>query len=127
MREIIRTDCTMSEYLQDQVKSWVTMDNDIRDMADRIKSARDDKSEVQSNITDYIRENNMENSVIRISDSDIRFTTTRTAAPLTYKHLYTCLCELVADEEQVQRMITHIKEKRPIKENMDMKRTFRDI
>ena len=69
----------------------------------------------------------MENSVIRISDSDIRFTITRTAAPLTYKHLYTCLCELVADEEQVQRMITHIKEKRPIKENMDMKRTFRDI
>jgi len=117
----------MSQYLQDHVKSWVTMDNNIRDMADRIKSAKDDKSEVQSNITDYIRDNNMENSVIRTSDSDIRFTVTRTAAPLTYRHLYTCLCELVDNEEQVQRMITHIKEKRPIKENMDMKRIFRDI
>ena len=116
----------MSEYLQEKVKCWVTMDNNIRDMADRIKLIKDDKSETQSNITDYIKDHNMENSIIRTSDSDIRFTVTRTAAPLTFKYLHTCLSELVEDEEQVQRMISYIKEKRPIKELMDMKRIFRD-
>jgi len=116
----------MSQYLQEQVKSWVTMDNNIRDMADSIKTIKDDKSEVQGNITDYIRGHNMENSIIRTSDSDIRFTITRTIAPLTFRHLHTCLCELVENKEQVEKMILHIKEKRPVKENMDMKRIFRD-
>ena len=117
----------MSDYLQEQVKSWVTMDNNIRDMTDRIRSIKDDKSDVQGQITDYIKDHSMENSIIRTSDSDIRFTVTRTAAPLTFRHLHTCLTELIGDEEKVQRMISYIKEKRVIKQNMDMKRTFRDI
>ena len=67
----------MSQYLQDQVKSWVTMDNNIRDMADRIKSAKDDKSEVQSNITDYIRDHTAWKTLLyehRIAILDLRYT-----------------------------------------------------
>ena len=117
----------MSQYLQEQVKSWVGMDDSIRDMNDRVKLLKDNKSDVQASITEYIAGRDMVNTVIRTSDSDIRFNVARTAAPLTFKHLQLCLTELVQNEEQVQRMIAYIKEKRPVKETMEMKRVFRDI
>ena len=117
----------MSQYLEEQVKSWVGMDNDIRDMSDRVKVLKDDRSSVQTGITEYIADRGMVNTVIRTSDSDIRFNLSRTSAPLTFKHLQMCLADLVQNEEQVQRMIAYIKDKRPVKETMEMKRIFRDI
>ena len=117
----------MSQYLEEQVKSWVNMDNSIRDMSDRVKLLKDDRSGIQTGITEYIANHDMVNTVIRTSDSDIRFNVSRTSAPLTFKHLQQCLNDLVQNEEQVERMIAYIKDKRQVKETVEMKRIFRDI
>jgi len=114
----------MSEFLQHKIKEWVTCDNKLNLLKQQNKITRENKHILTSEIFNYVQENNLDNSVIEISDGTLKFQQINHSSPLTFKLLETCLNECISNEEQVKKIINYIKCKREIKTNYEIKRKF---
>ena len=66
----------------------------------------------------------MANATVKISDGKLRFTSSRQTPPLTFKHIEECLTKCIQNPEQVEKIMTYIKETRDIKYIPDIKRTY---
>tara|TARA_B100001250_G_C19538674_1_gene673699 strand:+ start:187 stop:540 length:354 start_codon:yes stop_codon:yes gene_type:complete len=114
----------MSEDFRDDIKNWVLIDNEIRKSLDEIKELREEKSRLNDNIISYVEDNNLNSAIVQISDSKIKFQTTNSTAPLTFRFLESCLNEILRESEDVPKIIQYIKDKREVKSNMDIKRVY---
>jgi hypothetical protein len=114
----------MSEFLQTKIKEWVTCDNNMTTLKKESKQLRENKHSLTNEIFNYVQENNLDNSVIEISDGTLKFQQTNYSSPLTFKFLESCLNECISNEEQVKQIIKYIKCKREIKTNYEIKRKY---
>lgn len=114
----------MSEFLQSKIKEWVNCDNQLNNLKSETKQLRENRNNLTSEIFHYVHENNLDNSVIEISDGTLKFQQTNYSSPLTFKFLETCLNECISNEEQVKQIIKFIKCKREIKTNYEIKRKY---
>ena len=114
----------MSEFLQTKIKEWVNCDNKLNNLKKESKEIRVSRSSLTNEIFDEVNENNLDNSVIEISDGTLKFQQTNYSSPLTFKFLETCLNECISNEEQVKQIIKFIKCKREIKTNYEIKRKY---
>ena len=115
----------MSNNFQDNIKSWVNIDNRIKHLQQQVKELRCEKSNLTDNIFTYAEDNNLENAVIQISDGKLKFQNVKQSSPLTYGFLKECLLECMDNEEQVKELIEYIKSKRTFRTNYDIKRTYK--
>ena len=106
------------------IKNWVSMDNEIKKINDRLKILREHKSKLHNEITSHIKNNNMENSSVQISDGRLKLTYVKTQQPLTFKYLEDSLSEIIKDKTQVNAIINHIKTKRETKIIPEIKRYY---
>jgi predicted nucleic acid-binding Zn-ribbon protein len=106
------------------IKTWVSTDNEIKKLNDRLKILREHKSKLHNEITNYITNNNMENSSVQISDGRLKLTYVKTQQPLTFKYLEDSLSEIIKDKSQVNAIINHIKVKRETKIIPEIKRYY---
>ena len=104
------------------IKKWVSLDNQIKSMNDKIKNMRDEKNSTEESILEYIETNNLKNATINISDGKLRFTTTKQTPPLTLKYVEECLLKCIQNEEQVTALMKVIKDSREFKYTPDIKR-----
>ena len=109
---------------EESIKDWVSLDNQIKTLSDRLKELRIERNEISDNIITYIDTNELNNAVVKISDGKLRFGVTRQTAPLTLKHVENCLHNCISDEAKVSAIMKYIKETREVKENTDIKRTY---
>lgn len=107
---------------ENQIQQWVLLDNQTRQLNEKLKELRDKKTQLALNITKYAENNEMMNSSIKISDGKLKFANTRIAEPLTYKYLERTLGEIIKNEEQVKTIMTHIKQRREHKIIQEIKR-----
>lgn len=107
---------------ENNIKKWVSLDNQIKSMNDKIKNMRDEKNSTEESILEYIETNNLKNATINISDGKLRFTTTKQTPPLTLKYIEECLLKCISNEEQVKAVMKVIKESREYKYTPDIKR-----
>jgi hypothetical protein len=107
---------------ENQIQQWVAIDNQLRLLNDKAKELRESKNALCRNITNHVEQNNMGHVVIQISDGQLKFGETRTAAPLTYKHLEKCLGEIINNETQVKQIIDYVKQNREVKTAHEIKR-----
>jgi len=107
---------------ENNIKKWVSLDNQIKSMNDKIKNMRDEKNSTEESILEYIETNNLKNATINISDGKLRFTTTKQTPPLTLKYIEECLSKCIPNEEQVKVVMNVIKESREVKYIPDIKR-----
>jgi len=114
----------MSEFLQTKIKDWVACDNNLNQLKKQSKELRSSKSSLTSEIFNYVHEHNLDDSVIQLPDSTLKFQQTNYSSPLTFKFLETCLNDCISSEEQVKKIITYIKNKREIKTTYDIKRKY---
>ena len=114
----------MSEIFKDNIKSWVTIDNEIKDTLHELKILRGQKNKLNEDIIEYIDDNNLSNAIIKISDGRLKFQNTNSATPLTFKFLESCLNDVLGDKEDVPRIVQYIKDKREIKTTMSINRVF---
>ena len=70
---------------EDNIKKWVQLDNQIKLYNDRIKSLREQKSELTENLFSA-QENDYENAVIQITDGKLKFSNTKVQT-LTFKYI----------------------------------------
>jgi hypothetical protein len=107
---------------ENQIKQWVQLDNQIKEINDQVKNLREKRNILEKNITTYAYSNNLSNSTIQTGNSKLKFVNTRVPEPLTFKYLEKSLSEIIKNENQVKAILEHIKQKREIKVVPEIKR-----
>ena len=109
---------------EQQIQQWVTIDNQLKLLNDRMKELRDKKTVISQNINDHIETNNLSNSAVKLSDGQIKFIKVKDTQQLTFKYLETCLHEIITNKEQVDKIVEYIKNKRDVKFVSEIKRVY---
>ena len=107
---------------EEKIKKWVSLDNQIKIINEKVKQLRDDKSSTEEFIMNYVEEKELKNATINISDGKLRFTTTKQTPPLTLKYVEECLMKCIGNEAQVKHVMKVIKDSREVKYSSDIKR-----
>ena len=108
----------------ENIKEWVSIDTEIRKLNEMIKTKREKKHDILKNIIEYKNDNNLNNTLIRISDGSLKFIFTKQFQPITYCYIKDCLKEIIDDEDQIDFIINYLKEKRNYKVVEDIKRIY---
>ena len=112
------------EEFQQNIKSWVKLDSERNDINDQVKLLRSNKSELQSNIYEFVQQNDLESSTVKISDGKLKFTQTKQTTPLSLGFIETCLMDKIKNEDSVSDIMEYIKSKREPKYTSEIKRYF---
>jgi seryl-tRNA synthetase len=107
---------------ENQIQQWVSLDNQLKQLNEKVKDLRDKRNNLEENITSYASENNLSNATVKISDGRLRFTNTKVQEPLTFKYLEKTLGEVIKNESQVKLIMDHLKQKRAVKIVPEIKR-----
>ena len=100
---------------ENQLQQWVQLDNELKQINEKIKDIREKKNKLTQNITNYAKTNNLENATVKIGNGILKFTNTRVPEPLTYKYLERTLGEIIKNPQQIELIMNHIKKSREIK------------
>lgn len=112
----------MSLNFEKQVQDWVSIDNQLKILNDKVKELRDKRNNLTTNLSKYAENNNLANSVIQISDGKLRFVNSKVSEPLTFKYLEKALTQIIKSDSQVKQIIEHIKTNRDTKIISEIKR-----
>lgn len=111
-----------STGFENQIKQWVQLDNQLKELNERSKELREKRNTLERNIIAYASSNNLSSSTVQISDGKLKFTNTKVPEPLTFKYLEKSLHEVIKNENQVNLILQYIKQKREIKIIPEIKR-----
>ena len=109
---------------QENVKSWVLIDNSLKMNLEKNKALREEKHNLEKNIINEATENNLANATISINDGRLKFLNQKTLPPLSIKFIEECLTEIIPDCEQVTSIVEYIKSRREPKINSIIKRYY---
>jgi hypothetical protein len=107
---------------ENKIQQWVSIDNEIKTLNEKVKLLRDSRNNLSQNIITYANEQKLSKSTIKISDGKIKFTNTKIQEPLTFKYIENTLAEIITNETQLKYIIEYLKNKRSIKIITEMKR-----
>ena len=107
---------------ENHIQQWVSYDNQVKQLNEKIKELRDKRNNIEEKITNYASSNNLSNASLEISDGKLRFVNTKVLEPLTFKYLEKTLSEVIKNESQVKLIMEHIKQKRTVKIIPEIKR-----
>ena len=109
--------------LEENLKHWVQLDNNIKDLNISIKKLRLEKDTYNNSILEHISENNLENVIVKIGNGTLKFVDVKHHQPLTYKFISETLSEYFEeDDEAVMEIICYLKSKRQHKLVKEIKR-----
>lgn len=108
---------------ENKIQQWVSLDNNIKVLTEKLKELRDKKCELGDTILGHVKENNLSNSTIHISDGKLKFVNTKIQQPLTFRYLEKSLGEIIKNDSQVNQIMDHIKQKRETKIVPEIKRS----
>jgi len=109
---------------EQQIQQWVAIDNQMKLVSDKLKELRDKKHDIGAKINSYIETNELSNASVKISDGQLKFVKVKETQQLTFKHLETCLSEIIKNEEQVKKIVEYVKNKRDTKYVPEIKRFY---
>ena len=95
-----------------------------RQLTDQIKNLRERKNTLNDAIFNHVENSNLTNTAIQISDGKIKFIKTKDTQVLTFKYLETCLHEIIKNDDQVNKIIEYVKNKRDVKYVAEIKRFY---
>jgi HD superfamily phosphohydrolase len=107
---------------EQNIQQWVSVDNQLKTLNDKMKVLRDTRNTLSGNITNYAEKNNLTNSTVNISDGKLKFINTKVQTPLTFKFLEKTLGEVIRNEVQAKIIVDQLKDKRDIKIVPEIKR-----
>lgn len=109
---------------EQQIQQWVSIDNQMKIMGDRMKELRDNKHKIAEQINTHVQTNQLSNATIKLHDGQLKFVNVKETQPLTFKYLETCLSEIIKNEEQVKKIVEYVKNKRDVIYVPDIKRLY---
>ena len=111
-----------SQNFEDNIKKWVSLDNQMRLLNEKLREVREQKARLMEPLLEHAQENQNLNSTIQISDGKLKFAKTRVSEPLTFKYLEKSLSEIIHNPAQVKQIVDHVKQNREIKIVQEIKR-----
>ena len=109
---------------EDKIKLWVLKDNQMKLYLEKLRELRSERNDIGEILINYTQNNNLNHSIIQISDGKLKFQETRIASPLTYKFMEECLYDCIENSEDVKQIISYIKNKRRVRCYPDIKRVY---
>lgn len=109
---------------ENNIKRWVSLDQQLKELGEKTKLLREQRTQLEQQITNYAQENRLTNSVVQISDGKLRFTNSRIPEPLTFKYLERTLREIIPNEETVNTVMRHLRDRRNVREILELKRYY---
>lgn len=110
------------EEFIENIKKWVVLDRQIKQMNEQIKRSRTAKCGITNDICNYMANNSIQNKRIEISDGHLRYVEKKEYSPLTFAYVETCLSQVIKNPDQVEYIMKYIKENREVKTSMDIRR-----
>jgi len=107
---------------EQNIQQWVSIDNQIKLLNDKIHELREKKHDLGETINSYIEKNELKNATVQISDGKLRFVSTKVASPLTFKYVEKALGDVIKNQTQVKQIVEHLKSNREIKIVPEIKR-----
>ena len=99
--------------LEENVNRWLSIDNKIKEHNQFLKELRETRNDLEENISNYAKENNITNLSIKTNEGLLKLVNVKNTSPLTFKYIERCLNELF-DENKTDEIINYLKEKRNI-------------
>lgn len=111
----------------ENIQKWVTIDNQIKIVNEKMKKARELKQQLLENINEYVKQNQIETTKIEISDGELRFFEKKEYQPISFGYIQTCLEKIISDKKQVDYIINYLKENREVKISKEIRRNYKSI
>ena len=108
-----------------KIQRWVLLDSQLKIVNDKTKQLREMRSQLNSQISQYMLQNNMSNTKFDISDGDLRICEKKDYSSITFGYIERCLDELISDKTQVEYIIKYLKENREVNVSSEIKRTYK--
>ena len=106
----------------EKIKQWVLIDNQLKIIHEKTREIRNKKNELLDEITNYVKNNHIENKIIEISDGSLKFYEKKEYSGLTYSYIEECLGKIIQDKKHVDHIMNYLRENRPVKSIMDIRR-----
>lgn len=110
----------------ENVKNWVILDSQMKIINEKTKKIRESKHQLSDSICEYMKESNLLDNKIGITDGELRIYEKKEYSPLSYTYIEKCLAEIVDDKKQLDYIIQYLKQKREITTSLDIKRTYKN-
>ena len=115
---------------ESNIIKWINIDDQITILNNKVKSLREEKSNISNDITNYIIDNSLENKIFKLTDSNtnIQYIQSNTYSSLTYKYLHTSFLEYFKDNDYTEpevhadMLLDYIKSNRTVIEKNTLKR-----
>tara|TARA_Y100000816_G_C26087484_1_gene574108 strand:- start:298 stop:663 length:366 start_codon:yes stop_codon:yes gene_type:complete len=110
---------------QDNIKKWVLLDNQQKHLNDKLKEIREEKTNLSGDINRYIKNKNIDNPTIQITDGSLKFVEVKTHNSISFKYVEKCLNEIFKDEKKmVEYILDYLKNNRTFKIENEIKRIY---
>tara|TARA_A100001015_G_C15003364_1_gene719557 strand:+ start:1535 stop:1891 length:357 start_codon:yes stop_codon:yes gene_type:complete len=110
--------------LETNIKKWVALDNNIKQLNEQIKKLKDEKMSYNKDILEYVSNNNLDNATIKINNGTLKFVNSNSSQVLTYTFLLDCLKKFINNDDKAMEIIKFIKSQREIKTVKEIKRYY---
>jgi len=116
---------TQQQFIEN-VKNWVIVDSQLKIINEKTKKVRESKHQLTESICEYMKESNLLDNKIGITDGELRIYEKKEYSPLSYTYIEKCLAEIIHDKKQLDYIIQYLKQKREITTSLDIKRTYKN-
>ena len=111
------------EQFTENIKKWALLEKKISSIKEeynlKLKSYKEKKDSLEYDLTKFMEENALTDSIIKLPDGKIKYNETNISQPITYKFLKEIFTELYSgNNEKADEIISFIKQKREIKKNV---------
>lgn len=124
MNTIIKHNTITKEQFIENIQKWVNIDNQMKIVNEKTKQLREYKHKLNDDICLYMKNNNMVNNKIGISDGELGIYEKKEYSSITYEYIETKLSEIITDKEQVKYIINYLKNNREIKKVSEIRRKY---
>ena len=107
--------------LVENVKTWLTIDNDIKKLQKAIKEKRNLKKNITDNLVDIMNQRDID--CMNTAQGQLIKTTKKVKAPLSKKHLIASMQKYFKDDgDKVQELCNYILDSRNVKVSENIRR-----
>ncbi len=114
--------------LEDSVREWVRMDNEIKERYEELKKMREKRNVVMSCLSEHLERKNMKHAMIEINNGFLKLHKVKVQTPLTYRFIQQVLESYIEENGSldIKQIMDYIKENREFKYIEDIKRTYKN-
>ena len=115
---------SINKQFIDSLKTWIEYDNILKSKNQEIKKIKEQKDLIEQKLIYFIEKNNLSNTKLTISGSNILLNRNITNGSLSFKLIEEALQEYLKNKNQVERICNIIKNKKESqkKETLCLKR-----